>query len=900
MKITLFFGLAFDDRVALQGQRISSGQFYVGPEKLLKLLERWMGLVHPSRDIEHLRVEQYRQVLLEFKQANPDVFYAKAFEASQFATSKELLRRRDELVLAGWDFASKNDLPNRLSVLAGIENAFENKLSEVHKGYADRFKTVLEHLDDFDLPVSDFLHHEPFRLLPVHLRLFMEQLKSRGVKVAQIDPTEISGTTDLDLFRKSLSTEFSGNAQLKSDNSLLVLKGKTESSMATWLAHFLKVNESFRPVCVVPGKSGTLDNAFIQEGLPGMGMQSASLARPSLQILKLLPAFLWEPTDPFKILEFVSLAVKPLEEELSRRIAEQIAEKPGLHGEAWKFMIRQYFSELESKGHNGINKIRSQYRMWFDRKRYNTSQKVPKTEVLELYSYLRDWAIDIFEELGSNNPTLLVLSEQARRICELVEAQPEQEFNNLQLEYIVRTIYQPAPLQIQEEQKGRLEYVRLPGAIFERTEQLLWWNFTQNEQEHFFSPWYKNESRWLSENVVFLQSPSDKNALLLWHRIQPVLRTTQQLILVVPEIYEGTEVNPHPLLGNLEALYGDLSPITIDLENADETKQLSSVFTIPAKEPLQPREVGQKKAFLKLKSNVLAQQREKETITGLESLFYYPYKWAFQYKAKLRKSPILSVVSDNRLLGNLAHRFFEILFEDPEAVQKMSKAEVERKVDIEMEQLLIREGAVLLLYGREPERLAFINKLKFASWSLVTLIRSNGWSVVQTEKPLEGVFAGTEIKGRADLVLEKNGQQAIVDIKWRGSSRRERELKNEEDLQLVLYAKLLPPDQEWAPTAYFIIENGKMIARNGEAFKEAVTVSPEADINLVYRQIIDRMEATMQWRMDQLKEGLVEIRCRQTLAELEETYGAEQLDILEMKDKDAPFDDYKVLIGLVD
>jgi hypothetical protein len=60
------------------------------------------------------------------------------------------------------------------------------------------------------------------------------------------------------------------------------------------------------------------------------------------------------------------------------------------------------------------------------------------------------------------------------------------------------------------------------------------------------------------------------------------------------------------------------------------------------------------------------------------------------------------------------------------------------------------------------------------------------------------------------------------------------------------------------------------------------------------------MEATMQWRMDQLKQGLVEIRCRHTLNELEAAYGAEQLDILEMKDRDAPFDDFKVLIGLVD
>jgi hypothetical protein len=369
---------------------------------------------------------------------------------------------------------------------------------------------------------------------------------------------------------------------------------------------------------------------------------------------------------------------------------------------------------------------------------------------------------------------------------------------------------------------------------------------------------------------------------------------------VLSDIYEGSEVHPHPLLGNLEALFGDLSSITVDIDSGRGLDFLTAQFSLPVKEKLEKRAVGVKKAFLKLRSDTLAQQREKETITGLESLFYYPYKWAFQYKAKLRKSPILSVVSDNRLLGNLAHRFFEILFEDPDAIQSMNKAQVEKRVEEEISQLLVREGAVLLLYGREPERLAFINKLKYAAWSLASLIRSNGWKVVGTEKPLEGIFAQMEIKGRADLVLEKDGHFAIVDIKWRGSARRERELKNEEDLQLVLYARLLPPEQDWAQTAYFIIENGKMIARDGEAFRDAVTVSPDTEPEMVYRRILERMEATMQWRMEQLRQGLVEIRCRHTLNELEQTYGAEQLDILEMKDRDAPFDDFKVLIGLVD
>ena len=49
---------------------------------------------------------------------------------------------------------------------------------------------------------------------------------------------------------------------------------------------------------------------------------------------------------------------------------------------------------------------------------------------------------------------------------------------------------------------ARLEYIRQTGAIAGDTEQLLWWNFTKTEQEHFFSPWYKRESLWLENNDV--------------------------------------------------------------------------------------------------------------------------------------------------------------------------------------------------------------------------------------------------------------------------------------------------------------------------------------------------------------------------------------------------------------
>jgi hypothetical protein len=296
--------------------------------------------------------------------------------------------------------------------------------------------------------------------------------------------------------------------------------------------------------------------------------------------------------------------------------------------------------------------------------------------------------------------------------------------------------------------------------------------------------------------------------------------------------------------------------------------------------------------------------KTEETFTSLETLFYYPYKWLFKYQLGLRNTSILSVVKDVTLMGNLAHRLFEMLFNQKE-VLSWDKKQVQNWIFRQTGFLLEREGAVLLMYGREPEKTAFINTLQYAAWALVSMIKSNGWTVLNTEKQIEGTFSDLNIKGKADLVLENtNGELAILDLKWRGGTRREKMIKSEEDLQLVMYAHLLTNDESIAHTAFFIIEEGKLIARNNEAFSEAVAVTPEGDARATSQKIWRRMVKTYQWRIKQLQNGAVEVRTKQTYPDLETptntTDGTDFNDFLEMRQEDAPFDDYKTLINLIE
>ena len=945
----LIFGLHLDDLVVPRMDTKEGGVFRCGKQSLLHLLETYLGLSGHPNDIDYLRVEQYRQALIsqqsavgssQSKESGQGVldfggdtysmpskqqlpFYAKSFEADQFSVAAELLSRRDELLLGGWDFSITKNTPTRLKTLAEVEAVFHKKTPDTDQplllspGFADRFTAVLELLPKRGHPFTEVTVNEPMEVLPCHFRRLFKIISETGVSptIKQIEtrPLDRLPATDLGKFQQLLTGgRISQKQDLKADGSLLILRAKRADEAAAYIAQLLRLNPDFRPACLIPEKSRTLEIALVKEGLPSLGILSASLARPALQILKLAPTFVWRPIDPFKILEFASLALKPLPDELATLIAFQVARSPGLQGEGWYAMTNRYFSELEElESPSMAAEQRKQYNFWFERQRYGIDASVPKADVIEIYDYLRDWAMKVFEENGGKNNSLIVLSGQAKRIVELLQALPEAELSYLQLERIVRTIYEPSPVVFQEREVGHLPFTMHPSAFIGEEDEVLWWDFVQNEPPHFFSRWYPHERTYLNGLGIHPDTPELENARMLWQRTRPVLNAKKRLLLIIPEVVDGEATLSHPLYGNLEAAFIGLEKITSNISQKLPSP-LDNFFELPSWEMTDRRYLGKPKAFLEVR-NMDKLQREQETLTSLESLFYYPYQWFFRHKIKLNKSAILSVVKDNTLLGNLAHRVFEKLMKE-EGIYTFEKKEVYEWVEQYCRRLLAREGAVLLMYGREPERIAFVNKLKYAAWSLISHITENGWQVVDTEKELLGQFpVGSQqsavgnqvaIKGIADLVLQKGDELAIVDLKWRGASYRANTLKNEEDLQLVLYSRLVAEDGPWAHTAYFIIESGKMIARNNLAFKNITPLLPDANHAEVHDRILTSMEATWYWRMAQLAKGQIEIRTRQTLMEIEEKYaddgqGDLMLEILEMKGEDAKWDDYRTLINLI-
>jgi hypothetical protein len=914
--MTLHFGHDFDGIVHAPPAALRAGEAFVGVSKLLQWLENQLGLSGYPNNTDYLRIELYRQSLgqhLAEINATPlfsaPVFFEKSFAADRFATAESLLAWRDELLLAGWGFAADETAPARLRSLAAVEVLFQKKIGNpevkvLATGFAERFEQALTALQTQRIPLQKLLLYEPEHLQTPILKRLAVILRQQNVEIEEIQWSATAAAQLRKLRRNPApgpSPDGGGAADadasavreapripLPSGPGVGVLRARRDSGLAVQVAQILRENPALKPVFLVPEMNLILEQNLVNEGLAPMGILSASLARPSLQVLKLAPAFLWEPVDVFKIMEFSTLALKPLDAGLALEIARVLAERPGLFSDQWFAAIYGYLEQAEVP-----DSARKQYEFWFDRRRYPADATAPKRDAVALYAYLQDWAQDFYTESGSNNTSLLVLAEQARRIRELLQALPEQRIGFLDLERIVRTIYEPSPMQMTVAEVGSFAFVHQSGALATPVDTLIWWNCLHENAAPPPNKWQSAERKWLENQGVALETPRQQSQRRQLLQLRPLLQTTHQLLLAIPEYADGAEAVPSLLLGDLEALFGaELKHFTFNLDTPADRARLAEWLALPEETALPPRAAQRLRPQLHIAHPARVAESEYETPTQLESLFYYPHRWFFKQKLRIAPTNLLRVTRDNTLLGNLAHRFFEKLMK--ENLQRLDRRTLQEWIDAEAATLLPREGATLLLYGREPERNAFLHRVKNAAWSLVSLIRANGWEVAHTELELEGHFGPMPVRGKADLVLRRGDEHAIVDLKWSGAKRRKELIQNGEDLQLVLYGKLLPPAETWPHTAYFILDEGKIVARNAAAFREAVVAGKGGeDHAAACDAIFEKMLRTYAWRIGQIRQGQLEIRTARTASELEALYEGQLFDLLEMKSEDARWDDYR-------
>jgi hypothetical protein len=213
--------------------------------------------------------------------------------------------------------------------------------------------------------------------------------------------------------------------------------------------------------------------------------------------------------------------------------------------------------------------------------------------------------------------------------------------------------------------------------------------------------------------------------------------------------------------------------------------------------------------------------------TSLETFLGCPFKWALHYQAQLRPGEAVNLPEGNRLLGDFAHRVLQDMLCGREklsfatATAKDARAWARKAFDARV----ALEAAPLVRRGGEVELDRARTLVATAAASLLEFLKRSGWEPVDAERPVEGTFAGLPACGYVDLVVEKDGVEAIVDLKLSGLRYRQEELEQGHALQIALYASFLGKGRKnLPPSGFFILEDGQLLTTDGKAFPGATIV----------------------------------------------------------------------------
>jgi len=862
VKIT--FGSALDSASyppLTAGKSALIGEQRCGPLGLLQLLETRLGL-SGVWEAEPYRVEVYRRRLLAADDGRR--FYSRSLEVDAQGVAQTLLSWRDELLLSGWDFAPDDSLPPRLRDLAAVESLPAFSAPALAWGCSERVRAVLARLPAEGLQISRVRRLEPEGSLGHPWELLMGRLAASGVPVTCCDPLAAGAGGDLGALQGVLRSGGSMTAQ--GDGSLLILRGGSDCELHDLLAAWLVSSGQSERLFILPAGDRALERVLTASGAPCLGISSYSSLRPILQLLPLLCELLWEPLDPYRLLELLTLPVTPIPRRAGRKLAEAVAASPGIGGKVWKAALQELEDDLSQDPEAGQERwarTRRSLEEWLGGERYPLGSGVPREALSELANRVAAWAGGKKLPDGADDSQLKALSAQAAHLARIAAGAPESHFSQPQLRKLLQMVLGEGLARGDEAGAGHLGWVTTPEGIVAPVGEVIWTGFTRgNSPGYRRSPWLKQEVRRLQKLGVTLPDRDLELARQVSGYGRAVLAARRRLLLVIPEVENGSPTERHPLYDRLAVLMGS-SIRTLEISAAQwlaGDPRLDRVAT----EPVTQRQVPVPARFWTLPGDVAVPGRERESYSSLEKVFQTPYSWVLGYGAKLREGVVQSIGSKNAIMGTLSHRVFEELFLPGEDCGAWTREGVEQKVAGLLAELLPTEGAVFLLPGRLSERQTIARRLKRAAWAMAGHIRDNGWRVKGTEVGAAGVLGAQEVEGSVDLLLDKpDGSLAVIDLKWGQSKWSRAKLMENRAIQLALYAQMLQVKKRMPQVAYFSFSEAILVAPDRAAFTSARLAELPDGESLA--TLIGRMERTLLYRQGELAVGRIEIPVAGTL-----------------------------------
>ena len=858
----IVFGLHLDG-LKPQAPQTVAGKATLGPRGLIEVLETQLGLPTPT---PHPSEAAFRYLQCLRGASSPDRFFHRSLEIDPVNVARTLLDWREQWYEAGWDGTFLDDAPARLVDMEAVEAIAKGRVPPSH---GERLQRLAETLTERRTQIERVELHTPFDDLPHAWQRVLDALPC--VPATGLEPG-IYGPARSDLFlvqKRLLSIadrdedRIAEPEPLQGDGSLMVVKSASRDLSADAIAEFLLASRQIGEVLLVAENDGIiLDNALERVGLPRCGFQRYSRFRTATQVLKLSLALMWEPVNPHRMLQFLLHPTGPLPKWVRSRLADAVAESPGIGGPEWvdaTHKIGQTQREHYEAPEVEVEQLRDEIAFWLEGDRYDPEAGAPLEALLRLTQRVSVWSSTRFHSAQSETESELFTAAHAQaeallnELAGLREAGAER-IARLELERRIDEVTTDAPDPATYEEAGHARATISPAAVTGLWPTVVWWNLAPSPAAVSY-PWSRRELSALRGAGVQLPEVEDIVRRRSRDWLRPLCNATKRLILAVHDDESGT----HPAWTRIESLFDGIEKVQIESTLVDGGTKLGPLEVPTRVLPVQPLPAPRRWWFLPESFSIT--RREVESYSSLSKLCDYPHEWVLQYAARLRAGSATEVPDGSRLFGNLGHRLIEEFFRTHADWRQVQKEDVLAWVHAELPGIVEREGAVLLAPGRGIDHQRLAVTLERALVRLLAHLRLAGVEQVTPEAPGKAPFAGRHLTGAIDLVLTwGNGQRAVLDVKWAGENYRRNLLSENRTLQLATYSYLqknIHKTDFWPPGAFFILSTGNVLASDESSFPDA-NVIPSNDGEDV-ADLWDRLLFTYDWRWAQLECGQIEV-----------------------------------------
>lgn len=747
-------------------------------EVLLKWLETQLGLLS-ARVLLSSRITEYASALDKVKNAS----FAASLATDRWGTATELLSRRDELRLGGWE---ETDLPHLPPLVRDLANtAKATRLT--WPGEAERLDRILAALNAGQvLGQHRCILHDPVPRWPARWQRILAGLT---IEYAEPPTPQAEQDSALQTAQKCLLT--GETRSVATDASLQWIRSRSViaacEAVATALAQNVQSLGDTTICCEDSNAALFLDGSLARQGLPTMGACDMSLAHPVLQILPLALNLFWEPVDPGLVLDFLSLPIGPIPKKAARSLASALATQPGLGSAEWEKTV----SELCSTANDPDNHLRERLKLWLGGRRFARGTSLPADAVSECAKCVAQWVAGYagaLEKEGDKHEALITVLKMAAghaaTLAELAHTQggaiSEPQLVRLRDAAITKGGVTMPHLQAAEGPRLISSLAEITGPC----SLLIWLGLGTKDRSA--SRWTFLERAAMKEVGIDVDDGSRATAALRDAERRGFCQVRKSVLAV--SLPADEETRPHPvwlqIRGGLSQ-GGQENPLPLEdilsRCEAEETGHWVFPTCTISIEPSQPP-----RTLWRIDPQLL-KDHSFSSATELQDRLACPLKWVLQHQAELYPSPIARLPHSFQLKGDFCHSVLERVLGAGSSLPSVE--ECAGRVARIFDERLPLDAAPLAQPHQLADKQRLRQELLRATEILVRALHTGAYSVYGIEVEVSGKVQDRDLKGWIDCVgVQTGGAELVIDFKYGGYDKYREFLKSGRAVQLATYA----------------------------------------------------------------------------------------------------------------